>query len=165
VDLFSNYVAFNAHLRWGGFPPNTRLKVTEFKRLRAITNNERDLALDQILQARGYETVFDKRLLLVGDFPNAERLLEFEWKLIEASRDEFIFSDRPIPPRLATSTIALGISARFGICLKRPGTNDANMLLGLPKMRKWPRSTRKCDNGPRNGFVVQTLIIFKRSVI
>lgn len=128
VDLFSNYVAFNAHLRWGGFPLNTCLKVTEFKHLRAIPNNERDLTIDQILQAHGYETVFDKRLLLVGNFPSAERLLEFEWELIEASRDEFIFSDRPIPPRLATSTIALGISARFAICLKQSGTNDANII-------------------------------------
>jgi hypothetical protein len=128
VDLFSNYVAFNAHLRWGGFPSNTWLNVTEFKHLRAIPINERDLAIDQILQAHGYETVFDKRLLLVGDFPTAERLLKFEWELIETSRDEFIFSDRPIPPRLATSTIALGISARFGICLKLPGTNDANII-------------------------------------
>ncbi len=122
VGMFTNYVAFNAHLRWSGFPPNTYLEVAEFKNLCAVPNNERDMTIDLILQARGYEPVFDKRLLLLGEFPSAGRLLEFEWDLIEAPQDEFVFSDRPIPPRLVTSTIALGISARFGIRLMQPET-------------------------------------------
>jgi hypothetical protein len=122
VHMFSNYVAFNAHLRWSGFPPNTCLKAAEFKTLYAVSDNERDLTIDRILQARGYEPVFDKRLLLLGEFPSAGRLLEFEWELIEASRNEFVFSDRPIPPRLVTRTISLGISARFGIRLTQPET-------------------------------------------
>jgi hypothetical protein len=128
-DIFSNHVAFNAHLRWSGFPPNTCLEVAEFKKLCAVPNNERDLTVDLILQARGYEPVFDKRLLLLGEFPSAGRLLEFEWELIEAPQDEFVFSDRPIPSRLATGTIALGISARFGIRLTQPETtNDVRSL-------------------------------------
>jgi hypothetical protein len=129
VDMFSNYVAFNAHLRWSGFPPDTCLEVAEYKNLCAVPDNERDLAIDRILQAHGYKSVFDKRLLLLGEFPSAGRLLEFEWELIEAPQDEFVFSDRPIPPRLVTSAIALGISARFGIRLTQRETTNGERSL------------------------------------
>ena len=129
VDMFSNYIAFNTYLRWSGFPPDTCLEVAEYKNLCAVPDNERDLAIDRILQARGYNPVFDERLLLLGEFPSARRLLEFEWELIEASQDEFVFSDRPIPPRLVINPIDLGISARFGIRLtQRETTNGARRL-------------------------------------
>jgi hypothetical protein len=124
VPLFSNYIAFNAHLRWSGFPPKTYLRAAEFKSLCTALNSELDVEIDRILKARGFQPVFDNRLLLLGDFPSAARLLEFEWELIEAPADEFIFSDRPIPPRIISSTISLGISARLGIRLTQVEKNS-----------------------------------------
>jgi len=130
---FSNYVAFNAHLRWSGFPPTTHLNLGEYRALCAVSDGDLDLAIDKVLRARGYQLLFENQLLLLGEFPTAARLLEFDWELIQAPADQFIFSDRPIPPRLVSSVISLGITARFGIRLnQRDVANVSHTIRARP---------------------------------
>jgi hypothetical protein len=127
-STMADVAAMNANLRNGGYLPGANFTDADFERLK--TAPQLAVEMDAVLQAHGYEHFFNPELVISGALPIAEHLVGFEWDLIETKQPAFILSDRPMPAKLGDG-FSLGLSARFGLRVRRPSTpfHDATIAV------------------------------------
>ena len=89
---YPNEQAFNNYLDANGLK-GVPLTEEDFEQLINSDDNRRQLTIDALLRAHGYEHVFNPGLVIDSAEKIAAHILGLEWHLIEAGSPSFVLSD------------------------------------------------------------------------